>query len=200
MSVVDIRQTVSRKRRFESKPLVELQRGFENREIIVGIVGNEYQRLTNAFALEKTIGSKTLEELNKMFVFALIDGAQVDGFEHPAPFFALKIVLLNHLGLHVNPFHLNRFERRVTYDVHVFFLVEKQCVIGLPGKQIVVFPETLFNLRGYLTVVVRQRKYRPLMLKLIIGRISVNEVVERLVGLRGYRSGFHGDSYRIFTV
>ena len=39
----------------------------------------------------KTIGSERLEELNKMGVFSfLLDGAQVDGFEHPVPLFCVE--------------------------------------------------------------------------------------------------------------
>ena len=70
--------------------------------------------------------------------------AQIYGFKHPHAFLAFKVIFLHHARFQVNPFHLYGFQCGVAHHIHVALTVEKQRVIVLLRKQVVVLPETLF--------------------------------------------------------
>ena len=96
-------------------------------------------------ALIQAVRHKTGVEIHKILALTFLYMAQINGFQHPHTLLTLKVILLHHARFQVNPLHLYGLQRCVTHHIHVTLTIEKQCVIILLGKQVVVLPETLLN-------------------------------------------------------
>ena len=147
LSVVDVGQLVCGQRRTESIPLVHVESGFQYGKLIVGVDGDKLQRIGNVLALIQAVRYKTGIEIHKILAFTVLYMAQINGLEHPHALLALKVILLYHTRFQVNPLYLHGLQRSVAHHVHVALTVEKQRIIILLGKQVVVLPEAFLYLR-----------------------------------------------------
>ena len=142
-------------------------------------------------ALIDTVRHKTGIEFHEVLIFTFLHLAQVDGFEHPHSPLLLKIITLHHTRFQENPLHLYRCQRSIAHHVHILFLIKKQGVIVLLGKQIIVLPEVRLYLQRSVTVIIGQRKYRPLPLQSIIRSIIEDKIIKQLVCLHRLRFFLH---------
>ena len=142
-------------------------------------------------ALIQAVRHKTGIEIHKILAFTFFDMTQIYGFEHPHASLTFKIIFLYHTRFQINPLHLYGFQRSVAHHVHVALTVEKQCIIILFGKQVVVLPEAFLYLRRSVPVVIRQRKLRPCPLQSLVRSIVEDKIVKQFVRFQRLRLLLH---------
>ena len=142
-------------------------------------------------ALIQAVRYKTGIEIHKILAFTVLYMAQINGLEHPHALLTLKVILLYHTRFQVNPLYLHGLQRSVAHHVHVALTVEKQRIIILLGKQVVVLPEAFLYLRRSVPVVIRQRKLRPCPLQSLVRSIVEDKIVKQFVRFQRLRLLLH---------